>query len=216
MKDYSKLDKRYTFKPEISEQSRQLALRNCHTRENSLTKRFEHLFAEKLHKSRSRKNSVSSDLMPTATTKSENNNKKKSLECLEAKINKTLNQALVQLEFEQDQGIDKENLFIILKYLDYATVKDEGFITKEVFRYFASDLLYYNDLKLLVCAIEGIYIPDFFSNKKVVLGAQGSAQLEIKDKESFAKLHLVMQRLFINKNQARYINRQRDLSILRA
>jgi len=47
-RDYSKLDKRYTFNPEISRQSRQIAMQRFHSRENSSTGRIEELYSEKL------------------------------------------------------------------------------------------------------------------------------------------------------------------------
>ena len=53
-KDYSKLDKRYTFRPEISRYSRDLAMRRFYSRETSSSGRIEELFSEKLQKSKSR------------------------------------------------------------------------------------------------------------------------------------------------------------------
>jgi hypothetical protein len=44
-----------------------------------------------------------------------------------------LHEALFELEFDLDQGLDKDDLFIILKYLDYACAKDESFVTTYVF-----------------------------------------------------------------------------------
>ena len=40
-----------------------------------------------------------------------------------------LHEALFELEFDLDQGIDREDLFIILKYLNFASAKDEQFVT---------------------------------------------------------------------------------------
>jgi len=79
---------------------------------------------------------------------------------LEARIDKILHEAFFQLEFDLDQGIDRENLFIILKFLDYATAKDELYVTTEVFDSLLLDsLLSWVDLKFLLAAIEGIYLP---------------------------------------------------------
>ena len=55
------------------------------------------------------------------------------MNCLETRINKILNDALFTLEFDpNNEGVDAENLFIILKYLDYATVRDEEFVKNTV------------------------------------------------------------------------------------
>jgi len=63
------------------------------------------------------------------------------------------------LEFDLDQGIDRDDLFIILKFLDYATAKDEKYVTTEVFESLLLDQLSWADLKFLLASIEGIYLP---------------------------------------------------------
>ncbi len=127
-----------------------------HSRENSIKSAkeslIEHLYNEKLHKSRSRKNSVSSELLQPQTNKNI-----QSLISVVSKLTKSLNVALLHLDFDFDQSFDRDNFFIIMKYLGYATVKDENFITHDLFKLFNKDQINYNELKSLICAIEGVY-----------------------------------------------------------
>jgi hypothetical protein len=62
------------------------------------------------------------------------------------------------LDFNEDECFDAENLFIILKYLGYSRLRDEKLVTSTIFPIFAfqSDTMSWYDLKVLLCALEGI------------------------------------------------------------
>jgi hypothetical protein len=114
------------------------------------------------------------------------------MNCLELRIEKILNQALYNLEFDPNEGINSENLFIILKYLDYATLRDEDFVKNAVHLMIKNGrLLFWKDMKLLIAAIEGVYFEafckDFYAS---VDGKSDRIKLDIK--EDFMKLHLAL------------------------
>lgn len=127
------------------------------------------------------------------------------MHCLEMRINKILNEALYNLEFDRSEGVDAENLFIILKYLDYATLRDEEFVKKSVHLMIKNGpLLSWDDMKLLIAAIEGIYLENSFKERYV--SADGEThRIKLDTKENFLLLHLSLQRLFINKNNQRFL-----------
>jgi hypothetical protein len=122
------------------------------------------------------------------------------MHCLEMRINKILNEALYNLEFDKGEGVDAENLFIILKYLDYATVRDEDFVKKIVHLMITNGpLLSWDDMKLLIAAIEGIYLENSFKERYVSVDGE-THRIKLDTKEHFLQLHRSLQRLFINKN----------------
>jgi hypothetical protein len=96
-----------------------------------------------------------------------------------------------------------------LKYLDYARLRDETWITTEVFPLFATSTnhnpsMTWLDLKTLLCALEGVPLPSLFATR--CFPRFGT---------SFSSLHLYLQPLFINRNQQRYLNRDRELEEVR-
>lgn len=112
------------------------------------------------------------------------------MQCLEARINKILNDAFCTLEFDPSEGIDSDNLFIILKYLDYATVKDEEFVKRTVHLMIKNGpLLSWADMKLLVAAIEGIYLAEFCKDRFASVDGE-THRIKLDTKESFLKLHM--------------------------
>ena len=92
---------------------------------------------------------------------------------------------------EEEREFDGDNLFIILKYLDYARLRDETWITKVVFPVFSnpeSNNMSWASLKLLLCGIEGIFLTSKFAiqNLQAPYG-------RIRDHGAFTKLHLFLQ-----------------------
>ena len=56
--------------------------------------------------------------------------KTKRNECLQTRIEKVIKEVRFHLDFtDEENEFDKENLFIILKYLQYARVRDETWVT---------------------------------------------------------------------------------------
>ena len=56
--------------------------------------------------------------------------KTKRNECLQTWIEKVIKEVRFHLDFtDEENEFDKENLFIILKYLQYARVRDETWVT---------------------------------------------------------------------------------------
>ncbi len=114
---------------------------------------------------------------------------------------------------DEEKEFDFNNLFIILKYLDYARLRDEAWVATHVFPIFASiEHMSWSSLKLLLCAIEGIYLPGLFSTIPIRFPTFAAP---ITDQSTFTKLHLFLQPLFINRNQIRYLNREKDLDMIR-
>lgn len=72
--------------------------------------------------------------------------------------------------------------------MEYATERDQEYVVSHLYPLLTSKSS--KPLKLLLCGIEGIYIESLF-----------------KSKEEFNKFHLELQRLFDNKNNARFMNR---------
>ena len=66
-----------------------------------------------------------------------NSDVSKRYECLETRIDRIIHDVRFHLDFTEDEGeFDGDNLFIILKYLDYARLRDETWIIREVFPIF--------------------------------------------------------------------------------
>lgn len=129
---------------------------------------------------------------------------------MESRIDKIVEDVRLQLDFSEDEsGFDRDNLFIILKYLEYARLRDETWVTNSVFPLFAHNqsLMSWPALKLLLCAIEGIYLNALYDVHPI----PGYTP----DHEGFTRLHLFLQPLFISKNHARFLNRERDLESMR-
>lgn len=97
----------------------------------------------------------------------------------------------------------------MLKYLDYATVKDEAFVRSELYQAFGGQPLTWDHLKAVLCAIEGVYLESLFQGQSY----QGRV---IETGEDFKRVHAQLSRLLMNKNNARFVNRKAELEEMRA
>lgn len=85
-----------------------------------------------------------------------------SMECLQRRIEKIVGRAMYELEYDPCESITPADLFIVLKYLEYATVKDEAFVSKGVFKMITSvEIATWDQVRLLVAGIEGVYLEGF-------------------------------------------------------
>ena len=92
-------------------------------------------------------------------------------------------------------------------------MKDELFVQLEVFKLLNSKYANWDDLKLILSAIEGVYLSEICKGRLVAFKEE---VIILDSKADFTKLHLMLHRLLINKNNARFIKSQKDIEAKRA
>ena len=99
------------------------------------------------------------------------------------------------MDFDQEKGLNDSNLFELLKILDYATPSDQEFIAKLFHMVGQGHHLGFEELKLIVCGIEGLHLQTFLSDKEVHLQHKLMDQKtpkivwSLRHKDQFNKFH---------------------------
>eukprot|EP00347_Sterkiella_histriomuscorum_P006960 403350779 len=208
-KDLQKIDERYTFKPKISQKSQKLVVQKNPNRgdPNSLADK---LFNEKLKIAKGIHQNKELKEVNSQFQLGKNSNK-----VLEQQIEKSIIETLSKLDFNQEVGLDAQTLNRMMLQMQYVKKGEEEKVTA-VFNLIGNgNFLGFDELKTIVCGIEGIYLESFMKGLQLFLQSDGSSfTMPLDNQINFNKFKNIMREFKITKQQQEYESKLKNLSMI--
>jgi len=132
---------------------------------------------------------------------------------LEKRIDKAILEALVHIKFDQERGLNKENVFSLMRHLKYATQQDHLKVDK-AFTMVAGDSehLGFEEIKTLICGIEGLHLESIMKSMTVNMKVNGKEErINLGSHKNFTMFKKQLKIFAVTKEQIDYEHKLQSL-----